>query len=246
MYLKKTVYTKNRIFVEKVKCYYFDPAAAGKARRPKRFATGETKAERNRKRAYQNRKYLLYNNFETGDMWVTLTYSQENTPATPEDAHRNILYILSLIQKKLKRDGIPFVWFLKTEAGEQMRVHHHLLIRNNFDMIDMIYGYWKKFGKVRDFQEIYNLNNGKLITYFLDGGEHKRLDFEKFTHSRNLKKPKIKTVIMPVKSFRQMPRIPKGENGEEYEIQNLYNGYTDRDGYVYQSYELVLKEERKE
>ena len=127
-----------------------------------------------------------------------------------------------------------------------MRVHHHLLIRNNFDMIDMIYGYWKKFGKVRDFQEIYNLNNGKLITYFLDGGEHKRLDFEKFTHSRNLKKPKIKTVIMPVKSFRQMPRIPKGENGEEYEIQNLYNGYTDRDGYVYQSYELVLKEERKE
>ena len=242
MYIKRTVFTKNRIFVEKVKCYYFDPEAARRERRAKRYPTGEGKHERNRRRAYQNKKYLIYNNFSEGDMWVTLTYNKESIPESPEAAHRELMRIMNLIQKKLKKGGIPFVYFLKTEAGNGMRVHHHLLIRNNFDMIDMIYGYWKKFGKVRDFQEIYDMNNGKLVTYFLDGGDHKGLSFEKYAHSRNLVRPKIKTQIMPMKSFRMIPLPPKADDGAEYVIQNLYNGYTDRDGYVYQSYEFVRRD----
>ena len=241
MYIKKTVFTKNRIFVEKIKCYYFDPEAAKKERGPRRYQTGESKQERNRRRAYNQRKYLLYNNFETGDIWITLTYAAESIPENGEAAHKELMRVLSLIRKKLY--PTPFVWFAKTEAGERMRVHHHLLIKKTAaGMIDLLYSFWKKNGQIKDFREIYNLNNGKLITYFLDGGDHKQLNFEKYSHSRNMAKPKIKTQIMPMKSFRMIPLPPKANDGAEYMIQNLYNGYTDRDGYIYQSYELVRRE----
>lgn len=237
-YICKTVKTKHVDFVTRNKCYYYNPEKAREKRSVKRCPTGESKQGRNRRAAYLKRKYHIYENFDKGDMWVTLTY-RDGKSLEPEEAHKNLMNVLSKIRKKLARKGIPFVYYIKTEAGERVRVHHHLFIKNNFDVIGVLYGYWKEFGKVRDFQEIYDFASGRLVKYFLDGGDHKSLGFEKYAHSRNLREPEVEVHIYPFNSFRAIPREPKAADGVRYVIQNLYNGFPDIDGFIYQEYEIL-------
>lgn len=246
-YLKKTIYTKHGIFVQKTKCFCYNLENTKKHRSVRLAPTPEGKQKRNERQKYLHNKYLMFNNFDVGDMWITLTYKEDTVPADPKDAHKNLMNVLSKLQKKLKRKGIPLMHYVKTEAGENVRAHHHLLIRNNFQVISMLYEYWKEFGNVRDFREIYDIENGSLITYILDGGDHKELNFEKYSHSRNLEEPKVETKIYPSASFRENPKPPKpGIDGVEYEIRNLKNFFPDRDGFIYQEYEIVKKEVKRE
>lgn len=238
-YLYKRVKTPHIDFITRTKCFCYNPQNAKKSRGIRLKSTGETKAERNKHNAYNRKRYLIYNNFDIGDMWVTLTWKADMLPESPEAAHKVLTKCMAAIHRKLKRQNIPFVWYAKTEAGERTRVHHHLLIKNNFEVASVIYDVWKKYGKVRDFSEIYNFKNGKLVKYFLDGGEHKELGFEKYSHSRNLKEPQVEKRIYPAKSFREVPKAPKGSVGERYIIQNLYNFCYGTDGIVYQEYEVV-------
>lgn len=242
-YMMKRVRTKHKDFVIRTKCFYYNINTSKKKRSVRLAPTPEGKKKRNARQRYQRMKFLIYNNFDKGDMWVTLTYREAAVPETPEDAHKNAMQVLAKIQRKLKRQGVEFVYFIKTEAGEKQRVHHHLLIRNNFPVIDMLYQHWKSFGNVRDFREIYDMQSGALVTYILDGGNHKSIDFEKYSHSRNLAEPEIETRIYPAAAFRETPKPPKSDD-ERYIwiIENLNNYFPDRDGFIYQEYELVRKE----
>ena len=241
-YIYKRINTPHRDFVTRTKCYYYNVSNTKKKRGVRSAPTGEGKKKRNQRAAYLRRKYLIFNNFDKGDMWVTLTWRAEALPESPEEAHRILMRVLSNLGRKLKRMGIVLIYFIKTEAGENQRVHHHLLIKNNFDVISMLYEYWKKYGKVKDFQEIYNMSNSKLVKYILDGGEHKELCFEKYSHSRNLKEPEIETRIYPAKSFKENPKPPKSDDeGIIWVIENLNNFCPDADGFVYQEYELVRR-----
>lgn len=256
-YKYKRVYTKHRDFVTRTKCLYI--SRPGKKRRGVRMApTGESKKKRNKHQAYLKNKYLIYNNFDLGDMWVTLTYKNAMLPESVEDAHKNIMNEISKLGKKLKRKNIPFVYYVKTHLGEEGRVHHHLIIKNNFPVISYVYDYWKRFGSVKDFKEIYNLRNGRLVNYFLLGKSYnsgntkecndKRYedcdgDIIKFSHSRNLAEPKVETRIYPADSFRENPKPPKSDvEGMVWVIENLNNWFPDIDRHIYQEYELVLKE----
>lgn len=246
-YIYKRVHTPHRDFITRTKCFYYNIPKAKKKRGVRVASTPESKQKRNEHRAYLDRKYLIYNNFDKGDMWVTLTWRQDKIPSDPEVAHKLMMNVLSRIRKKLKRADIAFQYFVKTEAGERQRVHHHLLIKNNFDVISVLYEYWKEYGRVRDFQEIYNLGNGKLVKYILDGGDHKELNFEKYSHSRNLVKPEVETRIYPAKSFRENPKPPKCDiEGKEWVIENLNNWFPDIDGFIYQEYELVMVENNEQ
>lgn len=247
-YIFKRVHTKHRDFVTRTKCYYY--ARPGKKRRGVRVApTGESKKKRNARQAYLKRKYLIYNNFDIGDFWITLTYINAKLPETVEAAQKILMNVLSKLRKKLKRKNTPLVHFVKTELGEQGRVHHHLIIKNNFPVISYLYEYWKEFGNVKDFKEIYNLANGKLVNYMLrtpqedENDEADEKNEVKFSHSRNLTMPEVETRIYPAESFRENPNPPKSdEDGKVWVIENLNNWFPDIDGYIYQEYELVLKE----
>ena len=246
MYLYKRVKTKHRDFITKTKCFYYNLDTVRKKRGVRTIKTSLSKQERNERAAYLHRKYLIYNNFDINDMWVTLTWKQDKLPDEPEQAHRILMNVLSNIRKKLARAGKPFIYFIKTEAGERQRVHHHLFIRNNFEVVSVLYDYWGEYGNVRDFRKIYSFNDGRLVTYFLDGGEHKGLNYEKYSHSRNMREPEIEKRVEHHASFRENPKPPKSDEGEEYIIQNLYNGFPDIDGYAYQEYEVVKVSNKKD
>lgn len=236
-YLYKRIKTKHKDFITRTKIFY-SPSGMNRPRGVRRCPTGEGKKERNRRNAYIKRKVDIYNNFDIGDIWATLTWKESALPDTPEEAHRLLMKALSKIRRVLAKEGIPLVYYVKTEAGDNTRVHHHLFIKNNFSVIQMLFGVWKNYGKVKDFQEIYDFKSGKLVKYFLDT-DHKGLDFEKYAHSRNFKPVEVEKRIYPFDSFRENPRPPKDEDGIHYQIANLYNGFPDIDGYIYQEYELI-------
>lgn len=239
MYLYKRVKTPHRDFVTRTKCFYYNLNSKGKKRGIRSVKTSESKQARNRRMSYLHKKYLIYNNFDVGDMWITLTWRKEELPKDAETAHKILMKTLAKINRKLKRKNIPFVFFIKTEAGEHQRVHHHLFIKNNFDVIALIFEHWQEFGKIFDCTEIYSLDDGKLVKYFLDGGDHKGLNFEKYSHSRNMKEPEVETRVFHYSSFKEIPKPPKATDDTEYIIQNLYNGYADSDGYAFQEYEIA-------
>lgn len=243
-YIYKRIHTKHRDFVTRTKCYYV--SRGEKKRRGVRIApTGEGKKKRNAHQAYLRNKYQIYNNFDIGDMWITLTYRNSMLPENIDAAHKNLMDTLSKLRKKLKRKSITLMYFVKTETGEQGRVHHHLIIKNNFPVVSYLYEYWKEYGSVRDFKEIYNLANGKLVGYMLGQPDEYNDDRAavRFSHSRNLVMPEVETRIYPADSFRENPKPPKcSDEGKVWVIENLNNWYPDIDGYIYQEYELVLKE----
>lgn len=243
--LYKRVITKEREFITRTKCFYYNPANSKKTRGVRMCSTGEGKQKRNAHNSYLKRKYELYNNFSVGDWWVTLTEREWLEPCA---AHKNMTAVIDLLRRWCNRRNIPLIYYAKTEAGETIRAHHHILIQNTDpSIIGRLMQYWQKYGNVKDAKPIYNISDGRLITYFLDGGDHKGLNFEKYTHSQNLVQPVIEVRIYPNDSFRTTPRPPKAEDGYKYEIRNLYNGFPDRDGFIYQEYELVkIKNEQRE
>lgn len=247
-YLYKRVITKHKEFITRTKCFYYNPENSKKSRRIRLYKTSEKRKERNKRKAYLKRKYEMFNNFDVGDWSVTLT-SREIFSGM--QFHKNMIEVIGLLRKWCNRRKIKLVYYAKTEAAEEMettvRAHAHLIIKNtNPAIIGKLIEYWQKYGNVKDTKRIYNIENGKLINYILNGGNHKGLDFEKYSHSRNLIQPEVKTRIYPYDSFRMIPRPPKSEEyGYRYEIRNLYNGFPDRDGYTYQEYELVKVKEDK-
>lgn len=240
--LYKRVKTKHNIdFITRTKCFYYNPANTKRKRGIRRYKTGEKKAETNKRNSYLKRKYELFNNFDVGDWWITLT-EREVMPA--QEAHQNMTRAISLLRKACKRKSIQLIYYAKTEAGEcsdvRVRPHHHLIIKNTDPaIVGMLMQYWQSYGNVSAIKPIYNITDGRLITYFLDSGDHKDLDFEKYSHSRNLVQPEVETRIYPHESFRTTPRPPKCEYGYKYVIRNLYNGFPDQDGFTYQEYELI-------
>lgn len=245
MILQKITRTKYCDFVVRSKCYYYNPGGEKKKRGVRMYKTGESKQQRNKRNAYMNNKHLLFNNFDLGDWFITLTYSLAVTAA---EADAIIMSIMACVRKKLRRERIPFKWFVKTEAGKRVKPHHHIFVNAPADkkyyIRDLIEEQFEKYGRVKKSQKIYDMISGKLVEYFLDGGNHKELDFVKLHHSRNLIKPETETRVYPAKNFRETPRPPRENEQYRYEIHNLFNGFPDKDGYIYQSYEIhkVLKD----
>lgn len=243
--LRNQVITKHREFIYYSKCFYYNPSNSKKKRGVRINISGEGKKARNKRQAYLKIKHDCFENFDVGDYWVTLTYNKWIDFA---EADKILGKVLSKIQKRLKRKNIPFVWYKVTEGSDTQRAHHHLLIRNTSpEIISMLLGYWKEYGIVTDPKEITDMESGNLVKYFLDGGKHKNLTYQKFGHSRNLRKPKEIKRVVHMNSIRENPRPPKCEEyGYKYKIENIFTGYKDIDGFTYQEYELVKVKVKEE
>ncbi|MCC8160101.1 MAG: hypothetical protein LIO53_02075 [Oscillospiraceae bacterium] len=249
MYLYKRIITINGEYIERTKCFYYNPANSKKKRAVRLCKTSEGKKARNKRTADIKRKYDILNNFSAGDYWITLTH-RESIGA--EAADKQLMYVIGKVQRALKRKNIPFVYYAKTEAAEDcgksnVRPHHHLFIKNTSpEIVGLILKHWNTYGNVKDVKEIYNIRDGKLITYFQNPANHKMLTYEKYHHSRNLVSPEIEKRIYPADSFRENPRPPKCEEyGWHYEIANLKNSDPDIDGHIYQFYELVKVKDKE-
>ena len=124
----------------------------------------------------------------------------------------------------LANPNIKFTYMRLTERGEYGGLHHHLIIRNNFE-IGELERLWTKGKVITD--RIYSENLLRLADYFAKG--RKPTSEKKYSQSRNLILPEIKTEIITASRWRENIKAKVG-----YEIHEIFNGYHDLIGYEYQ------------
>lgn len=231
-YIKMTVTAGNDEYVYK----YHSHRYAKKSERGINIKP-TTKEQRkiNKRIAQRKRQWTASSNFERGDWYITLTYRRSERPQDNKTASKTLSDILGKLRRKLKRTGIPLYYMSSTERGAKGAVHHHLLIKNNFD-IGMLIELWK-YGRTETIS-IYTDSMAELSAYFTkdipDKHANKQAVREKetvYSSSRNLKKPKIKKQVVRAKTFTDIPTNKKGCT-----IIHFYRGFQSEAGYLYQEY----------
>ena len=238
MYIKKTTSMKEGkyIVVEK----HFSARYGKKCERSKNTGTTtESQKEINKRQADRNRIYKAMCNFEEGDHHIILSYDREKNgvPTEIDAAHDNLVKMLAKLRRKYKDN---LVYMGKTEAPPKAKIHHHLLIKDDKLIKDLVEYWKKKHGFVRDVI-ITSVEDGKLFNYFIKGyseedgkikGGHK-VEGCKYTQSRNLKKPEVKTEKIQSGRWVKQPKPKKG-----YRVEDIYNGF-DAAGFEMQRYTMV-------
>ena len=88
-------------------------------------------------------------NFGEGDYHVTLTYSNENLPQSPEEADKILKNFLDRVRYAHKRAGLAAVKYMlvtsykSTKDGRPIRIHHHIIMSGGLGR-DTIEDLWRK------------------------------------------------------------------------------------------------------
>ncbi len=158
-------------------------------------------------------------NFGHGDKLVTLEYSTEQYNELIKRSERTEQTVYSLaktnaerflrrVRDVLAKGNIPFLYICMTsetdpDGGEAVRVHHHLLIQSAaYETVKRLWKYgFCDNAPLRD-QDDYT-----AVAEYLAAQAPKEKDAKKHTASRNLKKPRIRETVEPV---RRELRAPSG------------------------------------
>ena len=225
-YLKKTVIAGGNIFIYK----HFAIRFGKKVLRGKKCGkTTPKQKEVNRRLQADKKRWVLLENFKKGDFFIDLNYRQGERPSDLDTASKEIEAVMKKLSRKLKAKGVKLTYMRLTERGDQGGIHHHLVLKNNFD-ISELERLWTKGKVIAD--RIYSDNLLKLADYFAKG--RKMTSEKRYSQSRNLVIPKPKTEVITAKKWREDVKPQKG-----YEIHDIWNGYHDLIGYEFQR--VVLK-----
>ena len=230
-YLYKTVVTPQAIF-----CYKYYSLRYGKrgTRGVNISRTSDQQKTVNRRLAAQRRLWTICNNFRRSDYFITLTYRRDERPEDMDAAVRNAGRALARLSRILKRQGVKLSYYLMTERGAKGAVHHHILIRNCFDLGIIFSKKIWKHGAVQ-VKDIYTSSMLQLGRYFLKGdsaGSDKR-----YSQSRDIIAPKPKVEVIKAAKWRSKPRPKKG-----YDIIDIVDGVSEGFGMPYQEYIMVKRE----
>ncbi len=112
----------------------------GSRRAEKQKATTAAQKKLNYKTAQKSLALLLYANFTDRDLFVTLTYSDENLPKNYKDAKKNIKKFVRALRDTRKKNGddLKYIYTTESKHGDG-RIHHHMVMnatkRNDLEEI---------------------------------------------------------------------------------------------------------------
>ena len=138
--------TKTYISGDMLECeiYPFYGTRVGTTRAPRRKGTSDRQRRLNNRNAQKHFVRLLNANFTRQDMWVTVTYADENIPKTEKEAERNMRRYIRRLEYEVKKQKLPplkYVYITEYNDDEDhIRVHHHLV--TNFRDRDLAEEKW--------------------------------------------------------------------------------------------------------
>lgn len=150
--------------------------------------------ELNGKMARKHFWALCEHNFKNGDLWITLTYSEE--PASIDVAIMNIQRFLRNVNAKRKRRGLPnakYVYVTEEVSEDEriVRIHHHLLMDGMLD-VDTVMNTWKHGGR-NEYRRVEKDENGIVgATSYMTkpiADTKRRKHKRRWNSSTNLQKP---------------------------------------------------------
>lgn len=224
---------------------------------PKKAGTTEAQERYNAKKAEMQAVRYVNANFDTGDIWMSPTYSDNCTtrPRTYEEATRRIQAYIRRVKRWRKKNGLPEMRYLysvhevKRKTGKykgELMYHYHLFMsemdRNAAEEL------WTDGAQVNaDRFDPWMYDQEAAAKYGVKGSKKKKADGERedrhfgrkgFVCSRNCKKPEI-------------PKTQKRMNISKRRAEEMATAHVDDaaywqgtvpEGYVYTGMQYVLNE----
>ena len=187
-------------------------------RNPKINKMSSNKKARNDRQILFKYKGLIYENFSCGDYWITLTYSHD---VSFDEADKTLMKMINDLRRSLKSKNTSLTFFAKTEQGEAVRSHHHILLKTTpaislEQMKALISKKWKH-GNIQKIKPIYSFDGDNLINYFLSSGDAKGVDKIKYHHTRGIPAP-LETNELIAGAIEREPKLPKPTKDRYYRI----------------------------
>lgn len=245
MYTKKEYHCKGLIEVEMYRSGNY--GAPGRKRAKKKKATPDEIRAANERTAKKKLRRLINTNFEQGDIHLILTYKKELRP-TPEESRKIIRNFRDKLARRYKSHGKVFKWILVTEYKNKA-IHHHMIVNSpdGYDPSKDIAAIWTR-GRPKETRLDDSGNYSQLADYLIKETEKTFREEEspmkaRYSHSRNLKEPKVRKKTIRAKSWGKIS-IPKG-----YVLlpETFYEGINPVTGFLYREYvvkKLVEKKKR--
>lgn len=232
-YIKKTV--KAGLTMEVFKYHSARYQSQSGRRQKNRNKTPLSMAKVNQRNAENKLRWKINANFGAGDIYLTLTYTRANRPDA-ETAAAELRNYLRRLRRIYKTAGAELKYIAVTETGSRGGIHHHMVINSGIDT-RLIAQLWTK--GIAGIKYLDNTGEyGRLAGYLiketsktLHDGRGRKL---RYTCSRNLKEPEIKTERIKADTWTETPRAVKGYalTGE------VESGVIEATGYGYQHYTM--------
>lgn len=135
----------------------------------------------------------INHNFESGDLYGTLTYPKESYPTHMDEAKKNMVNFIKRIKTRLKKKNIDlckFKYVYATEKSEKGRMHHHFIM-NSLLTMDEIMECWNKGGYNKISKIDYDAKFGitGLATYLCKEHKKRAKSEKRYSCSKNLENP---------------------------------------------------------
>lgn len=170
---------------------------------------------------------LLECNFKPGDLYVTVSYRDDNLPKTKDRAERNLTWFIRALRAERIAKGQDLVYVRVTEGlhGDH-RMHHHLIINATGDDYETIRRLWAKFGdsvKIYPYQCKPPYKHAEYLTKEPKEKGRRKVGERMWRISRNAKRPI--TTIEEVPQGEELI-IPSGSDKvDEYEKNNSFGRF---------------------
>lgn len=144
---------------------------------------------------------LLECNFAPDDLYVSVSYREENLPKTKDRAEKNLTWFIRALRAERKANGQELVYVRVTEGlhGDH-RFHHHLILNTTGDDYKTIRKLWAKFGdsvKIYPYKCKPSYEHAKYLTKEPKEKGRRRVGERMWRISRNAKRPVVTTEDVP-------------------------------------------------
>lgn len=202
-------------------------APGEEARRRLQGVTREAQQRVNRKRSMLRVEQLIHANFTEGDTFATLTYRDEEEPATLDEVRRDLRNCLAKLRRRAKRLGTELKYLYVIELSERSDTdprarenwHVHLVISGVSR--DTVEDCWPHgYGNTRRLQDSQERFTG-IAKYMLK----RRASWRTWERSRNLTEP-TERVTDRALSRRRVALVARDVRAAGKEIfERIYPGY---------------------
>lgn len=206
----------------------------------RRAPTPEEQEKINEQQCIRKLRRKIHANFDKDDLFETLTYKRVCRP-DPKGAAHELQLLLNRLRGIWKRAGTELRYIVVTEYKSKS-IHHHLIVNDLPDGTG-----------AKKIAQSWSRNGHANTKYLYEDGQYERLaeyliketskTFRdpdnpsklRYSCSRNLVTPVVKTRILKRDDWPEEPRVPKGYYLEKSSLVNGVN----KMGYKYQYYRLI-------
>lgn len=200
----------------------FGREQTGRLRAARQNATPEAVAKLNYERSRRYMIQLADANFTEEDISLTLTYNGQ--PPEYEEAQKDIRNFLARVKRLREKRGMDPLKYIYTiedsKDGRLARIHVHMLMNGGLDRTELEKMWAKGYANADRLQP--DENGLEAIARYMTKQQRNR---RKWSSSKNLKKPKVRTSDTKVSNGRVKAIARDYMNEAKPVMEKLYPGY---------------------